>query len=73
MLRLQDKRFKRAVLISVSVHVVLFIMLVVSPYLPKPRRQGLVHYVELSSFGGGRRRRPPRRRGEPAAGPEERE
>ena len=50
---MQDKRFKRAVVFSVSVHVLLFIMLVVSPYLPKPRSQDLVYYVEMTSFGGG--------------------
>lgn len=53
MLRMHDKRFKRAVIFSVSVHVLLFIMLVVSPYLPKPKRPGLIHYVEIMSFGGG--------------------
>lgn len=53
MLRMNDRRFKRSVVFSVSVHVLLFIMLVVSPYLPKPRRPGLIHYVEVMSFGGG--------------------
>jgi TonB family protein len=53
MLRMHDKRFKRAVIFSVSVHVLLFVMLVVSPHLPKSQRTGMIHYVELMSFGGG--------------------
>ncbi len=53
MLRLQDKRFKRAFILSVSVHLALFIMLIVSPYLPKPGRKGMIHYVEVISLGGG--------------------
>jgi TonB family protein len=58
MLRLQDRRFKRAVILSVTVHMFLFIMLIVSPYLPKPSRKGMIHYVELTSFGGGGGGRP---------------
>jgi TonB family protein len=53
MLRMQDSRFKRAVILSASVHILLFIFLVISPYLPKPSRKGTIHYVELMSFGGG--------------------
>jgi TonB family protein len=53
MLHMHDRRFKRAVIFSVSVHMLLFILLVVSPYLPKPGRNDMIHYVELMSFGGG--------------------
>ncbi len=53
MLRMQDRRFKRAVIFSASVHCLLFILLAISPYLPKPSRKGMIHYVELMSFGGG--------------------
>lgn len=53
MLRMQDRRFKRAVILSASVHILLFIFLVISPYLPNPSRKGTIHYVELMSFGGG--------------------
>ena len=52
-LHMQDRRFKRAVILSVSVHMLLFILLAISPYLPKPGRKNMVHYVELMSFGGG--------------------
>ncbi len=52
-LHLQDRRFKRAVILSLSVHILLFIFLMISPYLPKPSRKGMIHYVELMSFGGG--------------------
>lgn len=53
MLNLQDKSFKKAIILSVSVHLGLFILLVISPYLPKPARRGMVHYVNVISLGGG--------------------
>jgi TonB family protein len=53
MVRLQDKRFKRAVILSISVHLALFVMLIISPYLPKPGRGSMIQYVEVISLGGG--------------------
>ncbi|NOR14625.1 MAG: TonB family protein [Candidatus Aminicenantes bacterium] len=47
------KAFKKAMILSASVHLALFIMLIVSPYFPKPGRKGMVHYVNLVSLGGG--------------------
>jgi hypothetical protein len=49
----ENDRFKRAVIISISVHVALFLFLIISPYLPKPTRKGLVHYVSFYSSAGG--------------------
>ena len=53
MLRMHDRRFKRAVIFSVSVHLLLFILLVTSPYFPKPGRRDIIQYVEVMSFSGG--------------------
>ena len=49
----ENVRFKRAVIVSISIHVALFLFLLVSPYLPKPKRNRMVHYVSLYSFPGG--------------------
>ena len=49
----ENERFKRAVIISISVHVALFVFLIVSPYLPKPKRRGMIHYVNIYSLPGG--------------------
>ncbi len=53
MLYRHHKAFKRAMILSGSVHLVLFLLLIVSPYFPKPGRKGMVHYVNIISFGGG--------------------
>lgn len=47
--------FKRAVYLSLSVHVAFFVFILVSPHLPKPSRKGLVHYIPLNMVvpGGG--------------------
>jgi outer membrane biosynthesis protein TonB len=45
--------FKRAVIISISAHVFLFILALLSPSLPKFGRKRMVHYVNLISFPGG--------------------
>jgi len=49
----QDPLFKRALIFSVSAHIILFIVLLLSPHIPKPKRKGLVHYVNVISFPGG--------------------
>jgi len=53
MLYRRQKAFKRAMILSASVHIGLFILLILSPYFPKPGRKGMVHYVNLVSLGGG--------------------
>lgn len=52
-IKTENERFKRAVIISISVHVALLIFLIVSPYLPKPKRKGMIHYVNIYSLPGG--------------------
>jgi TonB family protein len=51
----ESLQFKRAVYISLSVHVVFFVFILISPHLPKPSRKGLVHYIPLNMVvpGGG--------------------
>jgi TonB family protein len=49
----RDSAFKRAVIISVSVHAGLFLLLLLSPYLPKPSKKGMIHYVNMVSLPGG--------------------
>jgi len=50
-----SERFKRAIYISVSVHVVLFIVLLVSPHIRLPLSKKMTHYVSVYSApsGGG--------------------
>jgi len=48
-----ERAFKRAVIISISAHLGLFIFIIISPYLPKPHRRGMVHYVNFVNLGGG--------------------
>lgn len=45
--------FKRAVVLSITAHVILFLLAFLSPYFPKPARKGMVHYVNVISFPGG--------------------
>jgi len=47
------RSFKRAIRLSITVHVMLIILIVVSPYLPKTSKKGMVHYVNVISFPGG--------------------
>jgi TonB family protein len=62
--------FKKAVYISLSAHVLVFILIVISPHLPKPKRTGLIHYIPLNlvsgGAGGGSGGRPGRRAAAPA-------
>ena len=52
-MKTESERFKKAVIISISVHVALFVFLIISPYLPKPSRKGMIHYVNIYSLPGG--------------------
>ena len=45
--------FKRAVFLSVTLHVAIFLLAVLSPRLPKPGRNEMIHYVNVVSFPGG--------------------
>lgn len=45
--------FKKAVIISCTVHMILFLLILLSPHFPKPSRKGMIHYVNLISFPGG--------------------
>lgn len=45
--------FKKAIRLSISVHIMLLILIVISPYLPKTSKKGMVHYVNVISFPGG--------------------
>lgn len=45
--------FRRAVILSLAAHGMLFLLILVSPHLPKPSRKGMIHYVNIVSFPGG--------------------
>ncbi len=45
--------FKRFVYISLTAHIILFLLILLSPKLPDFRRKRMVHYVNFISFGGG--------------------
>jgi len=44
---------KKAVILSISAHFLLLILILVSPYLPRSSKKGMIHYVNLISFPGG--------------------
>lgn len=46
-------RFKRAVYFSLAAHVAVFILILVSPHLPRPSKKGLVQYVPINLLAGG--------------------
>jgi len=45
--------FKRAVIFSITGHILILILLILSPYLPKTSKKGMTHYVNVISFPGG--------------------
>ena len=45
--------FKKFVYISISFHVILFLLMIFSPHFPSLGRKKMIHYVSLQSFGGG--------------------
>ena len=45
--------FKKAIRLSITVHVLIVILIVISPYLPKTSKKGMVHYVNMISLPGG--------------------
>ena len=48
-----SERFKRAIIISITVHVALFIILLVSPHIRLPASKKMIHYVNVFSAPGG--------------------
>jgi len=50
-----NKTFKRAMISSLAVHLALFLLIVVSPSLPRSSPKGVIHYVSLNlgGFPGG--------------------
>ncbi|MFW6160571.1 MAG: TonB C-terminal domain-containing protein, partial [Acidobacteriota bacterium] len=45
--------FKRAVILSLAVHIILALLLILSPELPFGKKKGMIHYVNVISMGGG--------------------
>jgi len=45
--------FKKAVILSFTFHLALFLFILLSPHLQKSSRGEMIHYVELMSFPGG--------------------
>lgn len=45
--------FKKAVYISLAAHLVFFILIFLSPHLPKPSRKGMIQYIPLNMVGPG--------------------
>lgn len=45
--------FKKFVYISISAHIILFLLIFISPKFPNFGRKRMVHYVNFISFGGG--------------------
>jgi TonB family protein len=51
----ENKSFKRAIYASLFAHLVLFLLILVSPTLPKSSKKGMIHYIPLNFVapGGG--------------------
>jgi TonB family protein len=49
----RETLFKRALVVSLALHGILFIMIVLSPSLPKPGPKGMIHYVSFNPNPGG--------------------
>lgn len=45
--------FKRAVILSFIFHILLAVLIILSPELPLPKKKGMIHYVNVISMGGG--------------------
>lgn len=45
--------FKKAVILSFTAHLTLFLLILLSPHLPKSSRKEMIHYVSLISLPGG--------------------
>lgn len=49
---INPKAFQRAMIYSVTAHVILFAVIIASPRLPKPSSKGVIHYIPLNFVGG---------------------
>jgi len=47
-----DLNFKRALVVSISFHLALFLLILLSPYFPKSPKKEMIHYVNVISFPG---------------------
>ncbi len=48
-----SERFKKAIGVSIGVHVALFILLLFSPFIHLPKSKKMIHYVSVFSVPGG--------------------
>ena len=48
-----NKSFRSAVILSLIAHLALFLLMLASPSLPKSKKKGMIHYVNLVSLPGG--------------------
>lgn len=48
----EHQAFKRSLVISVFVHLALFLLILLSPHFPKSQKKGMIHYVNVISFPG---------------------
>ena len=49
----EEQNFKRAVILSVSAHVAVFVFVLISPHLPHGKHKGMVNYVPVTFLSGG--------------------
>jgi TonB family protein len=52
-MKTDSERFKKAIKISITAHVALFILLLVSPHIRLPASKKMIHYVSVFSAPGG--------------------
>lgn len=54
-LKRDDASFKKAIILSLTFHLSLFLLILLSPYFPKSSSKTIIHYVNVISFpqGGG--------------------
>ena len=45
--------FKRSVIVSITAHLAVFLLFILSPYLPKSSQKEMIHFVNLISIPGG--------------------
>lgn len=48
---INPRAFQRAMIFSVTAHVILFAVIIASPHLPKPSSKGVIHYIPLNFVG----------------------
>ena len=52
-MKTDSERFKKSIYISITVHVLLFLSLLVSPHIRLPKSKKMIHYVNVFSAPGG--------------------